>query len=105
MYLGMTISYLLSWRIFGPFNLFMSALAALAWAQNVYFTWKLGACDYSSLHLEGPYETGVRYIRTQKKGTEVMVFYPVDGGESFQRALPEANAPLARDIVKTIKEK
>ena len=107
-YLGMAISYFLSWRAYAPFNLFMSALAALAWAQNVYFAWKLGACDYSSLRLEGPYEVGVRYIRTHELGTEASVFYPVDGGDNFKRELessPGANAPIARDVAKALKEK
>ena len=56
--------------------------------------------------LEGPYEVGVRYIRTETKGTEAMVFYPVDGGPNFQTELesfPQLNAPYIRNAEKGIR--
>ena len=46
--------------------------------QNVYFACKLGAADYSCLDIKGEYAVGLRYLRTEKLGIEVVAFYPVD---------------------------
>ena len=56
----------------------VSCLAALAWCQNVYFTYKLGANDFSKVETTGKYRVGVRYIRTPSKGNKLMVMYPAD---------------------------
>ena len=53
----------------------------------MYFAWKLGAADYSRLVIEGEDEVGVRYLRTDKLGLEVAVFYPVTGGEGFRQKM------------------
>ena len=59
-------------------SIFVTVLATLAWIHSVYFAWRLGTNGYSKLRLDGPYEVGVRYGRTQKRGTELAIFYPVD---------------------------
>ena len=53
-------------------------LAGLGWLQNVYFACKLGASDYSSLTIEGEYAVGLKHLRTEKLGIEVVAIYPVD---------------------------
>ena len=69
----------------------------------MYFAWKLGAADYSRLVIEGEDEVGVRYVRTDKLGLEVAVFYPVTGGEGFRQKMQgTANATLHRDEKKGI---
>ena len=80
-------------------SIIVNALAAIAWLQNLYFLRRFGACDYSQMRIEGPYEVGMRHILTEKKGNEAMVFYPVDGGKNKQKL----STPLAKNREKAIK--
>ena len=85
-----------------PVRLATSALAAVAWTQHMYFAWKLGAADYSKLEIKGPDKAGVRYLRTEKMGIELAVFYPVLDDEAFRAKVRDGGAPLHKDEAKAI---
>ena len=64
-------------------------MAAIALLHNVFFAWRVGIGGFTHLRLEGKYEVGVRYLRTQVLGTEVTLFYPVDGGKDYEKKMRE----------------
>ena len=113
-YFILTLNFVIITRFytenFDPYaisSLITSGLAMLGWLQTVYFAWKLGTSDFSKCRLDGPYEVGVRYARTNVLGNEISIFYPVEGGADFKRRLilnPSLNAPVHQDPEKGIAE-
>ena len=78
----------------------LSALAALAWCQNIFFTHKLGANDLSKAKVTGKYKVGVRYITSPTRGNKLMVMYPAD----YKKELSDDNTANATWIEQENKE-
>jgi hypothetical protein len=72
-------------------NSILTAFVAIFWLQNVFYTQKLGAGDFSKLRIDGPYKVGVRYFHFKTKDLEAMCFYPIDEDE-YKRNLKTRNA-------------
>ena len=64
----------------------------------MFFAYRLGAADYSSLSIHGQFAVGVRHLRTEKLGIEVVVIYPADK-ENYNE---DVEAPLYLDQKKAI---
>ena len=59
-------------------NSILTVIVMLFWFQNIYYTSKVGACDFSKLKFDGHYKVGVRIFHTKTNDTEIMCFYPID---------------------------
>lgn len=80
--------YSQSFEIFTIGGFLCFIMADFAWLYNVYYTFHMGPSNFSKVRIpSGKYRVGVRYLRSEKFGNEIAVFYPMDRTQDLEHKL------------------